>query len=90
MHKLSSIDLDGSLLRLALTPGSTSSYLAYTANISKGDVTVYDLNTCIKQLSISAHKKPVIQMKFNSKGNLLATASSDVIQPAKYFYRGRR
>ena len=78
MHKLSSIDIDGSLVQLALTPGSTNSYLAYTANLVKGDVIVYDLGTCVKQLTISAHKKPVIQMKFNAKGNLLATASSDV------------
>ncbi|MDR3547375.1 MAG: hypothetical protein P4M11_03715 [Candidatus Pacebacteria bacterium] len=78
MHKLFSIDIDGSLVRLALTPGQTSCYLAYTANLVQGDVTVYDLISCTKQLSISAHRKPVIQMKFNPKGNMLATASSDV------------
>ena len=78
MHKLFSIDIDGSLVRVALTPGLTNCYLAYTANILKGDVTIYDLASCTKQVSICAHKKPVIQMKFNVKGNMLATASSDV------------
>ncbi len=78
MHKLFSIDVDGSLVRLALTPGMSNCYLAYTANLLQGDVTVYDLISCTKQVSISAHRKPVIQMKFNPKGNMLATASSDV------------
>lgn len=78
MHKLFSIDIDGSLVHLALTPGNVNCYLAYTANILKGDITIYNLINCTKELSISAHKKPVVMMKFNSKDTLLATASSDV------------
>eukprot|EP00826_Nyctotherus_ovalis_P065310 TRINITY_DN9597_c0_g1_i9.p2 TRINITY_DN9597_c0_g1~~TRINITY_DN9597_c0_g1_i9.p2 ORF type:complete len:109 (+),score=31.93 TRINITY_DN9597_c0_g1_i9:541-867(+) len=78
MHKLFSIDINGSLVRIALSPGLSKYYLAYTANILKGEVTVYDLTTCTKQLTINAHKKPIIQMKFNSKSNFLATASSEV------------
>ena len=78
MHKLFSIEVDGSFVRLALTPGQTNCYLAYTADILKGDITVYDLITCTKQISINAHTKPLIQMTFNQKGNLLATASANV------------
>jgi len=78
MHKLFSIDINGSLVRIALSPGVSKYYLAYTANILKGEVTLYDLTTCTKQLTINAHKKPIIQMKFNYKSNYLATASSEV------------
>ena len=78
MNKMFSIDIDPSPVRLALSPGKSTSYLAYTTSILKGDVTVYDLKSGTKQVTISAHNTPVIQMKFSPKGNLLATASSNV------------
>jgi len=78
MRKLSSIDIDGSLSKLALTPGLNNCYLAYTADSSNGDITIYDLNKCVKQTTISAYKKSIVQMRFDINGGLLATACTDV------------
>lgn len=78
MRKLSSIDIDGSFVRLALTPGLSNCYLAYTASAVDGNVTIYDLNKCIKETTLTTYKKPVVQMRFDSSGRLLATASCDV------------
>lgn len=80
MRKLSSIDIDGSLSKLALTPGLNNCYLAYTADNSNGDVIIYDLNKCTRQVAINAYKKPIVQMRFDINGSLLATACSDVKQ----------
>ena len=79
MHKLFSIDLDNSLVKIALSPGATSYYLAYTANVTKGEATIYDLGTCVKHTTINAHKNPIVQMCFDTKSTLLVTASSDVV-----------
>ena len=78
MHRIFGIDIDGSLVRIALTPGIQKFHLAYTENITKGNITLYDLTNCTKLRVINAHKTPIIQMTFNPKGNLLATSSSDV------------
>jgi hypothetical protein len=78
MRKLSSIDIDGSLSRLALTPGLNNCYLAYTADNSNGEVTIYDLNKCVKQTTINTYKKSIAQMRFDINGGLLATACTDV------------
>eukprot|EP00826_Nyctotherus_ovalis_P050681 TRINITY_DN6245_c0_g2_i2.p2 TRINITY_DN6245_c0_g2~~TRINITY_DN6245_c0_g2_i2.p2 ORF type:complete len:151 (+),score=18.59 TRINITY_DN6245_c0_g2_i2:336-788(+) len=77
MRKLSSINIDGTLGKLALTPGLNNCYLAYTAGTGNGDVIIYELNKCTKQTTINAYKKPVVQMRFDINGSLLATACSD-------------
>jgi len=79
MQKLFGISIDGSLVRLALSTGSESCYLAYTASVLSGEVELYDLLNKKKQKTILAHKNPVIQMKFNEEGNLLAIASAEVL-----------
>lgn len=79
MVKLSSINIDGTLGKLALTPGLSNCYLAYTAGTGNGDVVIYELNKCTKQTTINAYKKPVVQMRFDTNGSLLATACSDVL-----------
>ena len=78
MQSLFSINIDGSLVRLALSNGKANCYLAYTASILNGNIEIYDLINKKKDVGICAYKKPVIQMKFNNKGNLLAIASSEV------------
>lgn len=78
MRKLTTIDIDGSLAKLDLTPGLTSCYLVYTTNAVDGNVMIYDLNKCTKETTINAYKKPIVQMRFDTNGGLLATACSDV------------
>ena len=51
----------------------------HTANITKGEATIYDLGTCVKHTTINAHKNPIVQMCFDTKSTLLVTASSDVV-----------
>ncbi len=66
----------------ALTPGPTSCYFAFTAGAS-GTIHVADLLKNTNEHEIAAHSSPVVQMTFNLKGTMLATASRNVSPPSK-------
>lgn len=50
-------------------------YLAYPGSCSKGEVNIFDTINLRAVVTINAHNNPVVNMTFNSQGNLLATAS---------------
>lgn len=79
MLKIGIIDIEGSLTKLALTPGIYNFYLAYSSTTMNGNISIHDLSECTYLTMINAYKTPIVEMRFDFNGSLLATACTDVI-----------
>ncbi len=72
------ISLQSPLPRFTLSSDDLNNYLAYSDSVADGIIQIKDLNKSIPEKIIKAHKSPVLLMKMNNKGTMIATTSCKV------------
>lgn len=75
---LHSLDVNPTLIRIALSPSNENCYLAYSDSMENGQVMIYDAHNLCPRETIMAHRTPVLKMSINYVGTLLATCSCKV------------
>jgi len=78
MTKLFTIDIINPDSKFSLCPGPNNCYFANAANLGKGEINLYDLNSNKMLATINAHKANIREMTFNFDGTFLATTSENV------------
>ena len=72
------IPLISPLPRFTLSSDDKNLYMAYSDSVVDGTVNIMDLHKLKIGNLIKAHKSPVLMMKMNSHGTMLATTSCKV------------
>ena len=72
------IPLISPLPRFALSSDDKNLFLAYSDSVVDGTVNIMNLNKMKAGNLIKAHKSPVLIMKMNSQGTMIATTSCKV------------